>query len=537
MSQAAFKKSLPLLGFLVLSGITVGLWVGQQEDQKLAVLHHMENAAEQFRIRLVGLMNARLAALEIIRSRWVERQPPDFSRERFLGLAGATMHQFPGIAGIYWADREGIIQWVHPEEEHAQATGKQGLPVIAFSTPSGAGPTLEDRGLGLTPTDALPAGGLGFCAVLPLKVEGTLQGFLIGVFQAKQLIEMSVAAAMLEDYAVTLKEGDRGIYRSGAKEGTGETSTTLCVSREIAFPGKTWLLRLEPYNRYLRLRVPGHGAFLALGLALSALLALTLHLLLQRMDLYRASRDEALREIEERHRAEEHIRLLTRQLLRAQENERQRLSRDLHDTIGQDLSTLKIGIETLLDGQTAPDGSLREKVARLSDMLQKTIATVRDLAYDLRPATLDQLGLVQTIQQVVEEFSERTGIEVDFLSAGMNDLELGYEMRITLYRMIQEGLNNVRKHAEARRVSLRLVASFPKIIVQIEDDGKGFDVQERLASAVKDRSLGLRSMQERAALLGGTMRLDSRPSQGTRIRIEVPFREVRHGGQEDHPDR
>jgi PAS domain S-box-containing protein len=243
------------------------------------------------------------------------------------------------------------------------------------------------------------------------------------------------------------------------------------------------------------------------------------------------------RDITRRRQAEEHIHLLTHQLLRAQENERQKLSRDLHDTIGQDLSTLKIGIDTLLDDLPEIGARTRDKVSILSRMLQNTIATVRDLSYDLRPATLDQLGLVQTVRRYVEDFYERNEVEVDFLSAGMDDLELGYEMRITLYRLIQEGLNNVKKHAEASRVSLRLVASFPMIILQMEDDGKGFDVQNRLTEALKERCMGIRSMEERVALLGGSMRLDSRPMQGTRIRIEVPFRETRDGGKEDRSDR
>ncbi|MHC1744810.1 MAG: response regulator [Syntrophobacteraceae bacterium] len=243
------------------------------------------------------------------------------------------------------------------------------------------------------------------------------------------------------------------------------------------------------------------------------------------------------RDITQRRQAEEHIHLLTRQLMRAQEYERQKLSRDLHDTIAQDLSSLKIGIETLLDDVPESDPRARDKIARLTDMLQRTIAAVRDLSYDLRPVTLDQLGLVQTIQQLSEEFSQRNGIEVDFLSAGMDDLELGYEMRITLFRLIQEGLNNVRKHAQAHRVSLRLVASYPKIILQIEDDGMGFHVQERMTSAIRERRMGLRSMEERVALLGGAMKLDSRPMQGTRIRIEVPFRESKDGDEKDRSDR
>jgi PAS domain S-box-containing protein len=243
------------------------------------------------------------------------------------------------------------------------------------------------------------------------------------------------------------------------------------------------------------------------------------------------------RNITRRKMAEEHIRLLTRQSLRAQESERLKLSRDLHDTIGQDLSTLKIGIDTLLDDEPGVSQKVREKVLRFSKMLQETITAVRNLAYDLRPATLDQFGLVRTIHQYCQEFSERNSIQVDFLSAGLDDLDLGFDTRITLFRLVQEGLNNVRKHARASRVSLRLVASFPKIILNLEDDGKGFDVQQRLKSTLSERCMGLCSMEERVALLGGTMKLDSRPLKGTRVRVEVPLREKRDEIEENRSHR
>jgi PAS domain S-box-containing protein len=241
------------------------------------------------------------------------------------------------------------------------------------------------------------------------------------------------------------------------------------------------------------------------------------------------------RDITKRRHAEEHIRLLTQQSLRAQESERLKLSRELHDTIGQELSALKIGIDTLLDDQ--PEELVRGvgyRVVKLSKMLQETIGEVRNLAYDLRPATLEQFGLVQTIHQYCDEFSGRNGIQVHVLCAGMDDLDLGFDTRITLFRLVQEGLNNVRKHAEARNVSLRLVASSPMIIFNLEDDGKGFDVENRMMSTLRERCMGICSMEERVALLGGTMKLDSRPMQGTRIRIEVPLREDVHGIKENH---
>ena len=162
---------------------------------------------------------------------------------------------------------------------------------------------------------------------------------------------------------------------------------------------------------------------------------------------------------------------------------------------------------------------------------------VRDLAYDLRPPSLDQLGLVRTVFQYCEDFSEKSGVRVDFFSAAMDDRKLGFDTEINLYRLIQEALNNIKKHAEARRVTINLVASSPSIILRIEDDGRGFDMDDRLVTAMTEKRMGLRSMEERVSLLQGKMRIQSRPTRGTRIFVEVPYKEKQRGSKEKHPDR
>jgi len=229
-------------------------------------------------------------------------------------------------------------------------------------------------------------------------------------------------------------------------------------------------------------------------------------------------------DITERKDAEEQIRTLTQQLMKAQENERQMISRELHDRIGQDLSMLKILCNNLFDNHSEVPAEMRQGISQLSKILQDSINSVRDIAYDLRPSSLDQLGLVRTIYQHCEDFSEKTGLNVDFNSAGMDELELDFDTEINLYRLVQESLNNIMKHADAKQVSIKLVASFPKIILRIEDDGKGFDKKNRLAAATSEKRMGVRSMKERVSLLNGKMRINSRPAKGTKIFIEVPYK-------------
>ena len=154
------------------------------------------------------------------------------------------------------------------------------------------------------------------------------------------------------------------------------------------------------------------------------------------------------------------------------------------------------------------------------------IRTVRDLAYGLRPAGLDQLGLARVAAQLCEDISTETGLEVKFFSAGMEGITLDLDTGIALYRLIQEALNNTSKHARASRVRVRLVTSFPSIILRIEDDGRGFDVKKHLKNAVHLKKMGIQSMEERVALLQGRMKITSTPGRGTKIMVEIPYREA-----------
>ena len=238
-------------------------------------------------------------------------------------------------------------------------------------------------------------------------------------------------------------------------------------------------------------------------------------------------------DVTQRKQAQEQVQFLTHQLIKAQENERLKISQDLHDHIAQDLSTLKISLETLFKDQ-GPD--TKEKIASLSDILQRSIAAVRDMAYDLRPPGLDQLGLVKTLYLYCEDFSKSNAVEIDFAAAGMDELNLEYETEINIYRLIQEALNNTKRHAEANQVTIRLVASSPDIVLRIKDNGKGFDVNDRRNKALKEKRMGLQSMVERVRLLQGKINIQSRPNKGTYILIEIPLEEKSVDFPKKHPD-
>ncbi|MEJ2638398.1 MAG: response regulator [Desulfosarcinaceae bacterium] len=227
--------------------------------------------------------------------------------------------------------------------------------------------------------------------------------------------------------------------------------------------------------------------------------------------------------LEERNLAYSALQAVSQELIKAQEHERLRIARDLHDRVAQDLSALKISMDTLFDDRGSIDPALRHKMTALCRILGHSINSLREIAYNLRPPMLDQLGLRSAIFQFGQDFTAKSGVEVDFSSAGMDELSLSPDVEINLFRLIQEALANVQKHAQAGEVIIRLVASFPNVVLRIEDDGIGFDVAERMAAALCEKRMGLKSMQERVSLMGGTMTIKSVPNKGARLVIKIPY--------------
>jgi signal transduction histidine kinase len=225
-------------------------------------------------------------------------------------------------------------------------------------------------------------------------------------------------------------------------------------------------------------------------------------------------------------------------LMKAQEKERLRISRELHDSVAQELSAVKISLDNLIE--LLPEKTskkLNSKMLQISQNVQNVLGSIRELAYGLRPPVLDYLGLTRALYQLCEEFTARTSIKVNLLIAGIEEEKLNENAVITIYRFIQEGLNNIRQHAQATNVSIKLVSSYPKIILRLEDDGQGFDVVEQQSGAFVDKHMGLLNMQERVALLGGTMQIESQPDKGTHILVEVPWKEVIRVSQENYNNR
>lgn len=213
-------------------------------------------------------------------------------------------------------------------------------------------------------------------------------------------------------------------------------------------------------------------------------------------------------------RTEQALMSLRRKLVEVQEEERRNIARDLHDEIGQVLTGLKLLLEASDGAPSGAEVGRRQAIDLVDDLMRK----VRDLSLDLRPSMLDEMGLVPTLHWMVRRYSSQTGVDVE-LAHDTLDGRLGDSVETAAYRIVQEALTNVARHAstDSARVSLHQANGTLGIVV--EDDGAGFDPEEVFS---RSSLVGLAGVRERAQLLGGTLQVESGEGEGTRVRVTLP---------------
>ncbi len=222
----------------------------------------------------------------------------------------------------------------------------------------------------------------------------------------------------------------------------------------------------------------------------------------------RKRKDEALRESADR------LKILSRRLIEVQEAERRSLALELHDEVGQILTGLKLTLEM---SARQPPSEVRATIAQAQTLVNELMARARKMSLDLRPATLDHLGLLSALLWHIKQYGVRTQVHVEFKHSGLEGRRFPPEIEIAAYRIVQEALTNVARHAETHEATVRVWADGHGLGLQIEDKGKGFDTETALAA---DNTSGLAGMRERAHLLGGSFLIESSPGAGTRLTAE-----------------
>jgi signal transduction histidine kinase len=218
--------------------------------------------------------------------------------------------------------------------------------------------------------------------------------------------------------------------------------------------------------------------------------------------------------------AREHAALASR-MISAQDEERQRIARDLHDNVGQQVTALRLLLDLVI--VAAKDDGVRQRVTHARSIVEELDKQLDFLTGQLRPVVLD-LGAISAIRQFVDEWASTFSIEAEFECRGVEDLRLNPDVETHLYRVVQEALNNVAKHAQAKHVSVQLARQDQTVVLMISDDGSGFDAAGRKNARGPERAthLGLVGMRERAQLINGTIEIRSAPSLGTTVTLRVP---------------
>jgi signal transduction histidine kinase len=225
--------------------------------------------------------------------------------------------------------------------------------------------------------------------------------------------------------------------------------------------------------------------------------------------------------LEQSQHLQEQLRHLSRQLLLAQEEERRRISRELHDEIAQTLTGINVRLAALKTEATVNTKGLQSKISSTQRMVEKSVAIVHRFARELRPTALDDLGLIPALHSFVKNFSKQTRVHVRLTVYAAVE-QLDNVRRTVLYRVAQEALTNVARHAHASRVDVRIQKRPGAVCMEIKDDGKSFQV-ERVLHVKKNKRLGLLGMRERVEMVGGRLRVESAPGRGTTVRAEIPL--------------
>jgi signal transduction histidine kinase len=213
-------------------------------------------------------------------------------------------------------------------------------------------------------------------------------------------------------------------------------------------------------------------------------------------------------------------RLLTR-LASTQEDERRRISRDLHDGVIQNLSGIIFSLSFLGNALEEGQNDAKEELGQLEGIVNETITDLRKVIYDLRPTILDSLGLTPTLEKHLERFGQANGIEIDYnprLKVRLADV-----VETGLFRLAQEALNNIKKHAKANKVTVDICRKKDTIVMTIKDDGQGFDMNEIKERASQDSGFGLSGMNERVQSMRGSVKISSKPGEGTQVSVIVPY--------------
>lgn len=534
-------KYSPLVAFFVFGGVALLLWQDQISHSHELICRHAESTSEQIRIRIEGMMNARLSSLELLADRWVERVPPDFSRNRFLGFAANIYTNYPGFMGINWADPDGVLRWVYPKQTNKGVVNQNIREQIAYQQ-SGTFQSSDKRiRFYASPSAEISQGGIGFDTLWPLHHGGKLQGYLHGVFQVRHIMDICLAQSVLTDFCVRIHEADRLIFTNEEKGHPHSRKAPVRVLREVRFPGKVWNVELIPTVAVYGAGGVRHLPLLGFSLAASVGLSFLLHFLLQRMQLYRDARDRAFHEINEREAAETALKEneIKLKILLAELAEKNEELEAFMFTVSHDLKTPVVTIEGFI-------GALREDFGEklsadgqkyldyISEAARKIALLINDLLELSRIGRLPEpktdfpfADLVEEALTALQYQIRQNGIEIKV----EKNLPVVHGEKKRLVQVLENLLSNAVKYiGKENPQPIIHVGAFERQgrpVFFVRDNGIGiekkyfdkiFGIFQRLPDAKAagaGTGVGLTIIKRIIENHGGTVWLESAPGKGT----------------------
>jgi signal transduction histidine kinase len=541
--------------------VTAAVWrtIGTHEQSELSWATKL--AAQAVRSNIRTDMEWQMVGLDRLALLWEAADPP---QELWIDNAHLYLEHRPGSVAVEWLSPSGERRVLVTRRGNSNTVplAFDGLPRAVLSSANASDLTIISNPVPVS------GGRRQWAIVHPVSTNGQPRGFVVSFFDFEESWDyiLDDLKGLGFSYAALPSGQPEYLLPGSSREHEQDWGEVI----DVPLPGVTWQVRVWPKSdvvNAIKSELP--QVALGTGSALSVLLALTLYFafgqarssartrranqaLMREIGMREAAQEELLRaqaeletridqrtaelaaanmllqkEVGEHERAEESLRELTGRLFQLQDEERRRLARELHDGAGQNLVALTMNVGMIRDGVPADDTSTRELLNECVHLIEQSTSDLRTISYLLHPPYFDELGLATALRDFVAGFTARSGIHVTLDIDGTLG-RLGHEMELAIYRVAQEALSNVYRHARSRTATVALVIDGQFVRLEIADAGRGIPPEVLAPDSCRLAGVGITGMRERVRLLGGSLEIQS-SNAGTRVlalipRTSVPFR-------------